>query len=124
MLYNNWTSPNPDSTAVGIQRASYGAGIAVQDIAQGFYYGGWLSNTSVPSWGSDPVALSNLLSYDMISGEWRNTTGPDGIGRAEGAMVHIPASDNGMLVYFGGIQTPYSNSTWEGVPMNVSEVLQ
>ena len=33
-------------------------------------------------------------------------------------MVHIPASDGGMLVYFGGISTPYGNETVVGEPMS------
>jgi hypothetical protein len=122
IVNNNWTARSPDVTQGGIQRASYGAGVAVQDIGKGFYYGGWMSNQTVPSFGSNPVALSNLLSYDMIQNTWSNMTGPDSIGRAEGVMTYIPASDGGMLIYFGGIQTPYSNSSWTGVPMSVSFV--
>jgi hypothetical protein len=119
ILNNNWTTLTPDVTQGGIQRASYGAGIAVQDIAIGFYYGGWISNATIATFGPNPVALSNLLTYDLIKNTWTNSTGPDSIGRAEGVMVYIPASDGGMLVYFGGIQTPYGNGTWTGVPMTV-----
>jgi hypothetical protein len=119
ILNDKWISPSPDVTQNGIQRASWGAGLAVQDIAKGFYYGGWQSNETIAEFGSNPVALSNLIIYDMIRNTWLNTTGPDSIGRAEGVMVYIPASDGGMLVYFGGIQTPYGNSTWTGVPMSV-----
>jgi len=32
-------------------------------------------------------------------------------------MIFIPASDAGMLVYFGGISTPYGNDTMVGMPM-------
>jgi hypothetical protein len=122
IVNKNWTSIAPDVTQGGIQRASYGAGVAVQDIGKGFYYGGWMSNQTVPSFGPNPVALSNLLSYDMIKNTWSNMTGPDSVGRAEGVMTYIPASDGGMLVYFGGIQTPYGNGNWTGVPMSVSRL--
>ncbi|KAL6411742.1 hypothetical protein AUP68_04116 [Ilyonectria robusta] len=40
----------------------------------------------------------------MDSNSWTNTTAPDEVGRAEGVMVYIPAGNNGMLIYFGGIR--------------------
>ncbi|KAF7586996.1 hypothetical protein BBP40_007888 [Aspergillus hancockii] len=116
-LYNTWTTANPDSTQANIQRASYGSGVALQDRAVGFYYGGWLSHASVPTWKSPPMALSSLLEYDMLQNTWMNSSGPDSVGRAEGAMVYIPASE-GMLVYFGGIQTPGNNGTSIAQPMD------
>lgn len=60
------------------------------------------------------TALSNMLVYNMLDGTFRNQT-VDGIPRAEGVMLYIPAGDAGMLVYFGGIQQPYENSTKIGV---------
>ncbi|KAE8354609.1 hypothetical protein BDV28DRAFT_156106 [Aspergillus coremiiformis] len=117
-LYHQWSPMKPDATQKNIQRASYGAGVALQDRAAGFYYGGWLSNASVPAWGSlPPMALSGLLEYDMLQNSWTNSTGPDTVGRAEGVMVYIPSSE-GMLVYFGGVKTPYSNGTVVGQPMD------
>lgn len=119
IVNNNWTVVPPDVTQFSVQKASYGAGVAVQDIAKGYYYGGWMTNQTIPSFGSNPVALSSLISYDMVKNTWKNITGPDSVGRAEGTMNYIPASDRGMLVYFGGIQTPYNNGSWQGVPMSV-----
>ena len=118
-IYDKWNATNPDVTQANIQRASYGSGATAQDRAVGFWYGGWLSNASVPTWGASPVALANLLEYDMLQNTWTNSSGPDSVGRAEGAMVYIPASDGGMLVYFGGLQTPFSNGTAIAQPMDV-----
>lgn len=119
-IYNSWNKTREDDTQSRIKRASYGAGVAVQDRAVGYYYGGWLSNDSVPDWGnSPPVALSHLLQYDMLKNTWTNSSGPDSVGRAEGFMVYIPASDTGMLVYFGGIQTSPKNGSVTGQPMDV-----
>ncbi|KAB8201654.1 hypothetical protein BDV34DRAFT_202273 [Aspergillus parasiticus] len=116
-LYNKWQTVSADSTQAGIKRASYGAGVTIQDRAVAFYYGGWLSNTSVPNWGSQsPNALSTMLQYDMLGNTWTNSSGPDTIGRAEGSMVYIPASD-GMLVYIGGVQSA-NNGTTIGQPMD------
>ena len=47
----------------------------------------------------------------MINNFWTNNSGPDTIGRAEGVMVTIPASKQGLLVYFGGVTFPYENAT-------------
>ncbi|KAB8266455.1 hypothetical protein BDV30DRAFT_245220 [Aspergillus minisclerotigenes] len=116
-LYNKWQTVSADSTQAGIKRASYGAGVTIQDRAVAFYYGGWLSNTSVPNWGSQSSrALSTMLQYDMLQNTWTNSSGPDTIGRAEGSMVYIPASD-GMLVYIGGVQSA-NNGTTIGQPMD------
>jgi hypothetical protein len=115
---NNWTQVNPDVTQIPINRASYGAGVTVEDRALGFWYGGWLSNASVATWSGDPLALSTLLQYDMIRNTWTNSSALDDIGRAEGIMVYIPASDTGMLVYLGGIQST-SPGNLTGQPMDV-----
>jgi hypothetical protein len=119
VLHDNWTTMNPDTSQTGIQRASWGAGVTLQDRALGYYYGGWLTNMTVPTWGSTPYALTNMLTYNMVQNTWTNSSGIDGIGRAEGVMLYIPASDGGMLVYFGGIQSPTNNGTWIGQPMDV-----
>jgi hypothetical protein len=119
VLVSNWSQMNPDVTQSLIQRASYGAGVATEDRALGYYYGGWLSNASDATWGAGPpLALSTFLEYDMIKNSWTNTTGPDTIGRAEGIMVYIPASDSGMLVYLGGIQSSAPGNL-TGQPMDV-----
>jgi hypothetical protein len=116
--WNQTTTPG----STNIDRVAYGAGTAVNETGIAYYYGGWLSNRTVPGYQGDAFATSNMLEYDMVKNKWKNNTGPDDVGRAEGVMVHIPASDNGMLVYFGGIRTPYDNETVVGEPMEVSLV--
>ncbi|KAJ6194068.1 hypothetical protein J3E72DRAFT_378740 [Bipolaris maydis] len=59
-----------------------------------------------------------MLVYDMLANSFKNQSGPDIIPRAEGVMIYLPAGDSGLLVYFGGIQFPYSNGTAEALPMN------
>jgi hypothetical protein len=81
-------------------------------------YGGWLSNASVPNWSGAPLASSTLIKYDMDSRHWTNFTGPDSTPRAEGVMNYLPASDSGLLIYFGGVTTPYNNETIEPSPMS------
>lgn len=118
-INDEWSAASTETSQ--ISRVSFGAGVAVQDIARAYHYGGWLSNASVPGWAGPPMATSSLIIYDMIENAWRNTTGPDSIPRAEGAMVYLPVSDRGMLVYFGGIQTPYGpgNNTAVGVSVDL-----
>ncbi|TKA45690.1 hypothetical protein B0A49_12057, partial [Cryomyces minteri] len=101
-----------------IKRVAYGAGVGINDRAEGYYLGGWLSNLTVPGWNGPPVATSNLLRYDMIGNVFSNNSGPDSTGRAEGAMIYLPASDRGLLVYFGGILDPYKNGTIVGSAMS------
>ncbi len=103
---------------VGVQRVSYGAGVAVQELGIAYYYGGWLSSDSVPR-----LATSNLITYDMIENSWKNQTATDSVPRAEGVMLHLPVSARGVLVYLGGIETsgnievgvsnePHTSPTW------------
>ncbi|KAH7178984.1 uncharacterized protein B0J16DRAFT_402344 [Fusarium flagelliforme] len=109
ILYNEWVSFGAPPQEV--QAASYGAGVSISSRGEAYYYGGWLSNASVKGWSGPPRASSGLIKYEMESNSWSNLTGPDETGRAEGAMVFIPAGDGGMLVYFGGGQDIYGNGT-------------
>ncbi|KAI9166792.1 Kelch repeat-containing protein [Paramyrothecium foliicola] len=96
---------------------SYGAGLSISSRGEGYYYGGWMNNRTDSGWGSNPGQTSSyLLQYDMDTNTWTNQTGPDDIGRAEGAMVYIPAGDGGMMVYFGGIRS-VEDGAWEAQPM-------
>jgi len=126
IAYNTWNVSNASTTGVNraswgmwISQAAYnkcltaaGAGATVQDKARGYYYGGWLTEDSVPGYDGE-TALSNMIVYDMLGMSFRNQSGPDAIARAEGAMTYIPAGDAGLLVYFGGVQFP--NGKLEGV---------
>jgi hypothetical protein len=104
-----------------INGVSYGAGVSIPAKGEAYYYGGWLSNNSMPGWTGDRMATTGLVRYVMDTNSWTNVTGPtDRIRRAEGAMVYIPASDGGMLVYFGGVQDR-GNGTVAGQSM--SEIL-
>lgn len=114
-LNNYWT--NFDNTPRSINGVSYGSGVSISELGEAFYYGGWLSNNSVPGWTGAKTATTGLVHYDMDENRWENITGPDGIGRAEGAMVYLPVSDGGMLVYFGGVQET-ENGSMTGQPMD------
>ena len=116
-IYNTWNTTTSDLSE--ISRVAYGAGTTVEQRAEGYYYGGWLNNQTVPGWSGPPMATSNLIRYDMTTGQFSNNSGPDSTGRAEGAMVFLPASDNGLLVYFGGV-VDMGNGTTVGANMTVN----
>lgn len=80
-----------------------------------YYYGGWSSNASEAGFSGDATIQSSLITYDMNMNNWRANVFIDDIPRAEGALFYIPASDKGMLVYFGGIQNTTNSSTTTGV---------
>ncbi|KLU93015.1 hypothetical protein MAPG_11954, partial [Magnaporthiopsis poae ATCC 64411] len=102
IINNKWDSFGPSQT--GVVRLAYGAGVGISKIGKGFYYGGWMSNATVPGWGARPaVATSYMLKYDYDTNTWSNDTGPDAVRRAGGAMTFIPAGDGGLLVYLGGV---------------------
>lgn len=115
-IYQQWDSfgsPTQDSIAA----VSYGAGVSIPELGQGYYYGGWKSSNTMPGWMDSAVPVTGLVKYSMDLNHFSNNTGPDAIGRAEGAMVFIPIGDGGMLVYFGGVQDPTGNGTVVGQPM-------
>ncbi|EKG10828.1 Galactose oxidase/kelch beta-propeller [Macrophomina phaseolina MS6] len=117
ILLNQWNRTDV-SAATGIQRVSYGAGVTVNETGVGYYLGGWLNNQTVPGWGGKPMLTSNLIVYDFVNDAWTNNTGPDNTGRGEGVMVYLPASDKGLLIYFGGVIDPFANGTAVGDAMS------
>jgi hypothetical protein len=116
ILYNKWVAFGAPPEEV--QQASYGAGVSISSRGEAYYYGGWLSNASIKGWSGPPRASNGLIKYEMDSNTWSNITGPDDTGRAEGAMMFIPAGDGGMLVYFGGAQDLYGNGTLTPQPLD------
>jgi N-acetylneuraminic acid mutarotase len=108
-IYNTWNKTIPDGSQMEISWPSFGAS-TVTDENVAYYYGGYLSNNSVTGWTSDPLMLNSLVSYDMKTNKWDNRT-YDVTPRAQGNLHYIPASDRGMLVYFGGMEQSKSGTT-------------
>lgn len=120
-LDDKWDSVGPPDKP--IQRVSYGGGTAISSIGHGYMLGGWLSNASVPGWSGSRLATNSLIKYDMNTNDWSNNTGPsDNVPRAEGVMVYVPASDDGLLVYFGGVTAPFNNGTMIEAPMSLIHI--
>ena len=114
ILLNQWNSTDTTGDK-NIQRVSFGAGAQVDQLGLGFYFGGWLSNQTTVGWKGPPMATTGLVQFDMTTGELKNMTGPDNLGRAEGQLIYLPVSDGGILIYFGGIEDPYRNGSFSAV---------
>jgi len=121
ILGDHWVSYGPPMGTGSILPTSYGSGVSVSWRGEAYYYGGWNSNKTTPAWSSDrePEASNAMIRYNMEKNQFASLSGPDKIPRAEGFMVHIPASDAGMLVYFGGIRQT-TNGTIE--PQELNEI--
>jgi hypothetical protein len=113
-ILNQW---NQTSLSDHYNHVSWGAGVSVNERAEGYYFGGWMNGRRTSGGSAYPRASGNLIRYDMIGNTFTNNSGLDNTGRAEGVMVYIPASDNGLLIYFGGILDPSHNGTIVESPM-------
>ncbi|KAF2448473.1 hypothetical protein P171DRAFT_481540 [Karstenula rhodostoma CBS 690.94] len=101
-IYNTWNRSASDASQARIAWPAFGAG-AVTDTGVAYYYGGYLTERSDAGWRGDDLMLNGLLSYDMGTRRWGNSTW-DQTRRAEGSLLYVPASEGGMLVYFGGVE--------------------
>ncbi|KAF2704804.1 hypothetical protein K504DRAFT_389220 [Pleomassaria siparia CBS 279.74] len=117
-ILDQWNETQYETNDNSILRVSYGAGAQIDELGLGFYYGGWINSHTTPGWSRPPMAVSGLIRFDYSSGTLSNNTGPDNLGRAEGKMVYLPASDGGLLVYFGGVEDPYQNGSFVGANMS------
>jgi hypothetical protein len=113
VLLNQWNqTANKTSGVSAISRVAYGAGTHIEDLGLGYYFGGYRSNQTDARWTGPPVATADLVRFDYTTGTLSNNSGPnDKVGRAEGQMFYLPVSDNGLLVYFGGVEDESQNGT-------------
>lgn len=80
ILYDEWVQHGPPKGAGIIDVvSSYGAGISIPSRGEAYYYGGWLSNKSVPDWKGLPRATNRLIKYMMDSNSWSNLRRRNGL---------------------------------------------
>jgi hypothetical protein len=118
VISNQWNTTKIVNLQRDWQRPALGAGTQAEDRGFGFYYGGWISNRTVPSWQGPPVASNSIFRFDYTTGILTNDTRPDKIGRAEGQMVFLPISDGGVLIYFGGVEDSNRNGSYNAVSID------
>jgi hypothetical protein len=104
-----------------LEQVAWGASAVSNERGEGYYFGGWVNNRTEPGTVGEHTA-SGLIRFDMESGDMLNLTGPDPNGRAEGFMTFLPASDAGLLIYFGGIVDPWRNGSTVGAPMSTIHI--
>lgn len=119
ILYDKWDDLGPPTTSAPLNIASFGAGVGVSETGQGYYYGGWISNTSMYGWNQGRTMSSDFYRYEYDTNKFTPVNSPaDNLPRAEGVMVWIPSGDTGLLVYFGGIVSPDNNGTQAPQPFD------
>jgi hypothetical protein len=106
-LYDTWNQSKYHASQEAVRWPAFGAG-TVSDVGIAYYYGGYLSNTSDYGTDGQRVMQNSLITYDMDGGRWDNNTW-DNTRRAEGSLIYLPASEGGMLLYFGGLETDETN---------------
>jgi hypothetical protein len=111
VIYNTWNrSSASDGSLTDMKWPAFGSG-TVSDTGTAYYYGGYLTNLSMPKWSGERLMLNSLTSFNMNTRSWSNDT-YDQTPRAEGTLHFIPASAGGMLVYFGGVEMNNSVATY------------
>ncbi|KAH7111664.1 hypothetical protein B0J13DRAFT_461829 [Dactylonectria estremocensis] len=121
IIYDKWDDFGEPDISPAPEIAAFGAGVGVSETGRGYYYAGWISNTSMNGWSKNRTMTPNFYSYEYDTGEFHREASPDTSPRAEGGMVWIPAGDtNGLLVYMGGLVSPYDNETT--APQSLDEI--
>lgn len=119
-IYNTWNATSTESPPTP---NSFGASAVDQNKGTAYYYGGWKSNAAEVGFPGAPQLQSGLVTFDLNTKEWGQSLFIDNTPRGEGALFYIPASDQGMLVYFGGVVQNSSGSNGtagtSGVSMEV-----
>jgi hypothetical protein len=119
ILDGSWHDLGPPQPSVPPNISAYGAGVGISQAGEGYYYGGWISNTSMRGWNQPQAMNSALYRYQYDSAKFTRVSSPkDNLPRAEGAMTWIPAGDTGLLIYFGGVVDPFGNGTIAPQPMD------
>ncbi|KAK0381984.1 kelch repeat protein [Colletotrichum limetticola] len=89
----------------------------------GYYFGGVANSRTDTSTYNNALALPGLISYNMTSGEIKNTSST-GFGQygtsVRGSSQFVPFGSGGMLLFLGGGQAPVSlpKGSWEEMDFN------
>ncbi|KAF2820057.1 hypothetical protein CC86DRAFT_245247, partial [Ophiobolus disseminans] len=87
------------------------------DAGTAFYLGGYHDNRTDQSWTAPRSYSSSLVEFDMVNRKYTNHSGPNDSGRGEGLAVFVPASNTGLLIYFGGVVQAKRTKelTWQNI---------
>ena len=96
-----WNTVSTTGDSVGY--IAHGMSAVAPDSGIGYYLGGYQDERTQAGWSSPRVYRSQLITFNMVTRQYSNHSGPDSLGRGEGFMTFMPASFAGVLVYFGGL---------------------
>ena len=94
---------------------AHGMSAVAPDAGMAYYLGGYKDKQTHEGWPTSRTYMSQLITFNMLTGEYSNHSGPDNFGRGEGHMAFIPASWAGVLVYFGGVMQDPATGVISGV---------
>jgi hypothetical protein len=110
--HNTWESVNTSGDLVTY--VAHGMSAIAPDAGTAFYLGGYHDSMTNQGWTAPKSYTPNLVEFDLVNRRYTNHSGPNSDGRGEGLMVFVPASNIGLLIYFGGV---VQSATGETVAM-------
>ena len=99
------------TTGDTVAYVAHGMSAITPDAGTASYLGGYHDSTTNQGWTGSKSYTPNLVEFDLVNRRYTNHSGPDSDGRGEGLMVFIPASNTGLLVYFGGVIQSANDAT-------------
>ena len=114
---NMWSNVSTEGDPVSY--VAHGMSAVAADSGVAYYLGGYHDSQTDARWSQSRVYTSNLVTFDMVTRSYSNSTGPDSIGRGEGIMTFVLASTSGLLVYFGGVIQDSDGNGVHGASMSV-----
>lgn len=109
----NWS--HVSTTGDSMAYLARGMGAVAPEAGVAYYLGGYQDNGTLSGWHGPRIYSPDLVSFNMVTRQYLNSSGPDTAGRGEGVMVFLPASTGGLLVYFGGLRQERPGGPVEGV---------
>ncbi|KAK1454020.1 kelch repeat protein [Colletotrichum paranaense] len=116
-----WSQVIPASVVAfkSLVRTTDGSFAQSKDV--GYYFGGAATTRSDASINDKAFAIPGLISYNMTSGEIRNTSST-GFGQygtlVRGSAQFVPFGSGGMLLFLGGSQSRVFLSDWAEMDFN------
>ncbi|ORX92787.1 hypothetical protein BCR34DRAFT_647580 [Clohesyomyces aquaticus] len=111
-LTGSWTKVRTEGNQMAY--VAHGMSAVSSDSGIAYYLGGYHDGGTDAGWGTARLYTASLVAFDMVERKYENLTGPDDRGRGEGLMVFVPASTEGLLIYFGGVIQDRSGKTLAG----------
>ncbi|KAH7080975.1 hypothetical protein FB567DRAFT_595300 [Paraphoma chrysanthemicola] len=113
---NTWESIT--TTGDLVTSVAHGMSAIAPDAGTAFYLGGYHDSSTNQGWMTSRRYTPNLIEFDLVNRRYTNHSGPNSDGRGEGLMVFVPASNVGLLIYFGGLVQSTNEATIANMAMD------